>query len=81
MSSSNQRQDGTGARWSLKGAEAVLKLRSLYISGDWHEYWGFHLKQEQKRNHSCLYVDGIPLMKQVIQARCSLNPAQKVVLF
>jgi hypothetical protein len=66
--------DITGARWSLQGAEAVLRLRSLYISGDWPEYWHFHLKQEHQRHHSCLYKGGIPLMKQVIQARCSLTP-------
>ena len=36
------RMDITGARWSLRGAEAVLRLRSLYVSGDWHEYWRFH---------------------------------------
>ncbi|AFZ04614.1 ISKra4-like element ISCasp3 family transposase [Calothrix sp. PCC 6303] len=65
------RMDITGARWSLEGAEAVLRLRSLYISGDWDEYWRFHLKQEHQRNHSCFYKDGIPLMKRVIQARCS----------
>lgn len=68
------RMDITGARWSLQGAEAVLRLRSLYLSGDWHQYWRFHLKQERQRNHYCLYLGGIPLMKQVIQARCSLTP-------
>ena len=41
----------TGARWSLAGAEAVLRLRSVYISGDWDKYWRFHLQQEHKRNH------------------------------
>jgi hypothetical protein len=68
------RMDITGARWSLTGAETVLRLRSLYISGDWDEYWRFHLQQEHKRNHQALYFDGIPLMKQVIQARCSVTP-------
>ncbi|MHC5863338.1 ISKra4 family transposase, partial [Nostoc sp.] len=68
------RMDITGARWSLAGAEAVLRLRSLYISGDWHEYWRFHLQQEHKRNHLSLYKDGIPFMKRVIQARCSISP-------
>ena len=28
------RMDITGARWSLKSAEAVLRLHSLYISDD-----------------------------------------------
>ncbi|NEO00534.1 MAG: ISKra4 family transposase [Moorea sp. SIO3I7] len=67
------RMDLTGARWSLMGAEAVLRLRSLYISGDWNEYWRFHLKQEHKRHHLALYLDGIPLMKRLFQACCSTN--------
>jgi len=32
------RMDITGARWSLSGAEAVLKLRSVRSSGDFDEY-------------------------------------------
>ena len=68
------RMDITGARWSLFGAEAVLRLRSLYVSGDWDEYWRFHLRQEHKRNHLALYNSAIPLMKQVTQARCSVAP-------
>jgi hypothetical protein len=36
------RMDITGARWSLKGTEAVLRLRSLQVSGDWPDYWHFH---------------------------------------
>lgn len=68
------RMDITGARWSLTGAEAVLRLRSLHISGDWHEYWRFHLRQEYERNHLPLYFNGVPLMKRVTQARCSITP-------
>ena len=68
------RMDITGARWSMRGAEAVLRLGSLYISGDWDEYWQFHLQQEHKRNHLALYSSGIPLMKQVLKARCSTTP-------
>lgn len=68
------RMDITGARWSLAGAEAVLRLRSLYISGDWDDYWHFHLQKEHQRNHLALYKDSIPLMKQVILARCSITP-------
>ena len=29
------RMDITGARWTMRGAEAVLPLGYLYISGDW----------------------------------------------
>jgi len=45
----NDRLDVTGARWSLKGAEAILKLRSLKSSGDFNDYWLFHKKQSSQR--------------------------------
>jgi hypothetical protein len=45
------RMEVTGARWRLKDAEAILKLRALRASGDFDDYWAFHLKQEQKRNY------------------------------
>jgi|HubBroStandDraft_2_1064218.scaffolds.fasta_scaffold64006_1 hypothetical protein len=42
----------TGAKWGLDGAEAMLRLRALYSSGDWDNYWRFHLKQEALRNYA-----------------------------
>jgi hypothetical protein len=45
------RMDITGARWGLKQAEAILKLRSLKISGDLPAYMKFHFQQEAKRNY------------------------------
>ena len=69
------RMDITGARWTMRGAEAVFPLGSLYISGDWDEYWQFHLQEEHKPNHLALYFSGIiPLIKQVLKARCSTTP-------
>jgi hypothetical protein len=41
----------TGARWGLDGAEAVLKLRAVRVSGDWDAYWAFHIRREHVRNH------------------------------
>jgi hypothetical protein len=52
------RMDRTGARWSLKGAESVLRLRALRTSGDFDVYWRFHEEQEYLRNHVALYADG-----------------------
>lgn len=49
------RMDITGARWSLIGAESVVKLRSLRASGDFDEYWVFHESQEYIRNHRVYY--------------------------
>jgi len=48
----------TGARWSLAGAEAVLRLRALRTSGDFEDYWQFHLVKEHERTHQSRYADG-----------------------
>jgi hypothetical protein len=45
----------TGARWSLDGAEAVLKLRAVKASGDFSAYWTFYEHQQYARNHESLY--------------------------
>ena len=74
------RMDITGARWSLKGTEAVLRLRSLQVSGDWPDYWHFHLQQEHQRHHRALYQDGVPLLTTVIQACCSTTSRHTAML-
>jgi hypothetical protein len=43
------RLDITGARWGLKGAEAILTLRAVISNGDFGEYWRFHLAREHQR--------------------------------
>jgi hypothetical protein len=45
------RMDLTGARWRLECAEAVLKLRSLKISGHLDQYLEFHFQREKERNY------------------------------
>jgi hypothetical protein len=52
------RMDRTGARWSLIGAEAVLRLRALVTNGDFDDYWTFHLAREYERNHTACYAGG-----------------------
>ena len=68
------RMERTGARWSLKGAEAVLRLRALWASGDFEAYWAFHEKQEYLRNHAVRYADG-----QIVPMRGSPRPPLKRV--
>lgn len=51
------RFDITGARWSLDGAEAMLKLRAVRANGDWPAYWHYHLNQEHERVHAARYED------------------------
>lgn len=61
------RMEITGARWSLNGAEAILRLRSLRASGDWEAYWRHHEQMEQKRNHAARYADAkIPQLTQPV---------------
>jgi hypothetical protein len=51
------RMEITGARWSLAGAEAILRLRSLRASGDLDTYWGHHEQRELERNHAARYAN------------------------
>lgn len=52
------RMGRTGARWSLTGAEAILRLRALKTSADFDDYWQFHLAKEHERIHQSRYADG-----------------------
>jgi hypothetical protein len=45
------RMDITGARWSLPGAEAILRLRAMVTNGDLDAYWAFHQRQQHHRVH------------------------------
>jgi hypothetical protein len=42
------RMEGSGRRWSVEGAEAILLLRSVYTSSDWDDYWKAHMKRKRK---------------------------------
>ena len=55
------RLDITGARWSLAGAEAVLKLRALIVNGDFEAYFAWHLQQEHRRTHQARYQEKLTL--------------------
>lgn len=62
----------TGARWSLNGAEAILRLCALRSSHDFDEYWTFHEASEYERNHQNFYTGGI-----VPPTNASLSPANR----
>jgi len=56
-----KRMEGTGRRWSIKGAESTLLLRSVYTSNDWDAYWQAHRELEQKRLYgNVLFILGYP---------------------
>ena len=50
------RMDRTGARWGLRGAESVLKLRALMSNGDFDVYWAYHCAREHDRVHRARYA-------------------------
>ena len=45
------RMERSGMRWTQAMAEAIVRLRSLYLSGDLEDYWAFHVVQDQLRLH------------------------------
>ena len=49
------RMEGSGRRWSIKGAESMLLLRSVYTSNDWKEYLGDHRHREGQKIYSKIY--------------------------
>lgn len=55
------RLERTGMRWTIKGAEGVIKLRAVKQTGDTKEFWEFRRKHE----HDRLYAkrQWIPLKK------------------
>jgi hypothetical protein len=64
------RMDRTGARWSLAGAEAVLRLRAIATNGDFDDYWAFHLEREYERTHRSRYANGcVPVPLPAPRAR------------
>ena len=46
------RMERSGCRWNIKGAEAILKLRSVKTSHDWDQYWQHHISQKKERMYA-----------------------------
>lgn len=43
------RMERAGMRWSLAGAQAMLDLRSIYISGQWDKFMAHRIRTETER--------------------------------
>ena len=43
------RMERSGMRWTEQMAEAIVQLRAIYLSGDFDQYWQFHIDEDQKR--------------------------------
>jgi hypothetical protein len=45
------RMERSGMHWTWPMAEAMLKLRAIYLSGDCEVYWAFYVKRKQADVH------------------------------
>jgi hypothetical protein len=45
------RFERSGMRWTPQTAEALLRLRAVYLSHEFDTYWQFHVQQDQQRSH------------------------------
>jgi hypothetical protein len=45
------RRERAGMHWSLKGAQAMLDLRSVHIGGHWQAFQAYRIERETE----CLY--------------------------
>ena len=43
------RMERSGMRWTARMAEGMIKMRATYLSGDFDEYWDYHITREQDR--------------------------------
>jgi len=67
------RMDITGAVWRLNSAEAVLRLRAIRASGDFEDYWQYHLEREHERNHASHYRNGLVPSARAQRPGCHLR--------
>lgn len=45
----NDRLELTGMSWTLRGAESVMRLRSVHINKDWDAFWNHRRASERRR--------------------------------
>jgi hypothetical protein len=43
------RMERAGMHWTVPGAQAMLEVRSVYVSGQWEEYQTYRIEQETQR--------------------------------
>lgn len=43
------RMERAGMHWTIKGAQSMLNVRSVYINGDWEIYQSFRIERETRR--------------------------------
>jgi len=69
------RMELSGMRWTMEGAENLLRLRAVAINDDWDEYHQFRKQQRQQRLYQCAWP-AAPLFASEIP---QLQPASQLV--
>jgi hypothetical protein len=49
------RMERSGMRWTELMAEAIVQLRAIHLSGDFDQYWQFHIAQDQQRLYPAVW--------------------------
>jgi hypothetical protein len=49
------RMERSGMRWTEQMAETIVQLRAIYLSGDFDQYWQFHIEQDQRRLYPAVW--------------------------
>jgi hypothetical protein len=44
----NDRMERSGMRWSQQGAEAIVRLRGLFLTDLWESFWTFRIEREKQ---------------------------------
>ena len=55
----NDRLELTGMRWTVQGAESIIRLRAVYINKEWKDFWRFRRKSEKS-----VFMESISNMKK-----------------
>jgi hypothetical protein len=61
------RMEQAGMRWTKDGAQAVLDLRGVRLSGHWDAYWQFHREQQHARLYGTTSSPADTVECQVLQ--------------
>jgi len=61
------RMEQAGMRWTKAGAQAMLDLRAVRLTGDWDAYWAFHRQKEHERLYGNVHPIPARAESQVLQ--------------
>ena len=61
------RMEQAGMRWTKAGAQALLDLRAVRLTGDWDAYWEFHRQKEHERLYGTAQPRVARVESQVVQ--------------